>query len=114
MHGLAMEDLYIDPLVLPANVAQEHGPEVIEALRQIKMLASPSPKTVIGLSNVSQRCNERRLLNRTYMVMCITAGLDSAIVDMEDDLLVDAAAATEILLNRSIYCDAFLKTFRQR
>jgi len=114
MHGLPMEDLYIDPLVLPANVAQDHGPEVIEAIRQIKLLASPSPKTTIGLSNVSQRCYDRRLLNRTYMVMCITAGLDSAIVDTDDDLLVDAAAATEILLNRSIYCDAYLKTFRQR
>lgn len=114
MHGLPMEDLYIDPLALPANVAQDHGPEVIETIRQIKLLASPSPKTTIGLSNVSQRCNERRLLNRTYLVMLMTAGLDSAIVDMDDDLLVDAAAATEILLNRSIYCDAFLKTFRQR
>lgn len=114
MHGLPMEDLYIDPLVLPANVAQDHGPEVIETIRQIKLLASPPPKTTIGLSNVSQRCNERRLINRTYMVMCMTAGLDSAIVDVEDDLLVDAAAATEILLNKSIYCDAFLKTFRQR
>lgn len=114
MHGLPMEDLYIDPLALPANVAQDHGPEVIEAIRQIKMLSDPAPKTTMGLSNVSQRCNERHLLNRTYMVMCMTVGLDSAIVDVDDTLLVDAAAAAEILLNKNIYCDAFLKTFRQR
>lgn len=114
MHGLPMEDLYIDPLALPANVAQDHGPEVIEAIRQIKMLSDPAPKTTMGLSNVSQRCNERQLLNRTFMVMCMTVGLDSAIVDVDDNLLVDAAAAAEILLNKNIYCDAFLKTFRQR
>ena len=111
-HGLPMEELYIDPLVLPANVAQDHAPEVVEAIRQIKMLADPAPKTTIGLSNISQRCAERRLLNRTYMVMCMAAGLDSAIVDMEDDLLVEAAAAARVLLNKDIYCDAFLRTFR--
>ncbi|RJQ30891.1 MAG: methyltetrahydrofolate--corrinoid methyltransferase, partial [Peptococcaceae bacterium] len=85
-----------------------------EAIRQIKTLADPPPRTTMGLSNVSQRCAERHLLNRTYMVLCMAAGLDSAIVDVDDELLVDAAAAAEVLLNRDIYCDSFLKTFRQR
>lgn len=113
-HGLPMEHLYIDPIVLPVNVAQDHGPEVIETIRQIKVLADPAPRTVIGLSNVSQRCSERHLLNRTFMVMCMAAGLDSCICDMEDDMLVDAVAAARVLLNKDIYCDAFLKTFRCR
>jgi 5-methyltetrahydrofolate corrinoid/iron sulfur protein methyltransferase len=112
MQGLPMQDLYIDPLALPANVAQDHAPEVIEAIRQIKVLADPPPKTTLGLSNVSQRCAERQLLNRTYLVMCMAAGLDSAIADVEDELLVDAAAAVQVLLNKDIYCDGFLKTFR--
>ncbi|NLI12605.1 methyltetrahydrofolate cobalamin methyltransferase [Pelotomaculum propionicicum] len=112
MRGLPMQDLYIDPLALPANVAQDHAPEVIEAIRQIKVLADPPPKTTLGLSNVSQRCAERKLLNRTYLVMCMAAGLDSAIADVEDEMLVDAAAAVQVLLNKDIYCDAFLKTFR--
>jgi len=114
MHGLALQDLYIDPLALPVNVAQDHSPEVIEAIRQIKFLAEPAPRTVLGLSNVSQRCSERRLLNRTFLVMCMTAGLDSAIVDIQDDMLVEAAAAARVLLNKDIYCDSFVKTFRQR
>lgn len=113
-HGIPMEDLYIDPLALPANVAQDHGVEVIEALRQIKTLASPPPRTTMGLSNVSQNCTNRHLLNRTFMVMCMTAGLDSAIVDVMDEQLVDAAAAARVLLNKDIYCDSFLKTFRQK
>lgn len=114
MHGLPMKDLYIDPLVLPSNVAQDHGPEVIEAIRQIKILADPPPRAVIGLSNVSQRCSERQLLNRIYLVMCMAVGLDACICDVTDAQLVDAAAAAGVLLNREIYCDSFLKTFRQR
>ena len=113
MYGLPMEDLYIDPLMLPANVAQEHGVEVLEAIRQIKSLA-PGVKTTIGLSNASQRCTNRNLLNRTFLIMCVAVGLDSAIVDVDDEALVSAVAAANILLNKDIYCDSFLKTFRQR
>ncbi|HHW43309.1 methyltetrahydrofolate--corrinoid methyltransferase [Desulfofundulus thermobenzoicus] len=113
-HGIPMEDLYIDPLMLPCNVAQDHGLEVLEALRQIKMLADPAPRTTMGLSNASQRCTNRHLINRTFLIMSMAVGLDSAIADLEDQELLDAVAAANILLNKDIYCDSFLKTFRQR
>ncbi len=113
-HGIPMEDLYIDPLMLPCNVAQDHGPEVLEAIRQIKTLADPPPRTTLGLSNSSQRCTNRHLINRTFLIMCMAVGLDSAIADVEDQELLDAVAAANILLNKDIYCDSFLKTFRQR
>ncbi len=110
-HGIPMEDLYIDPLMLPTNVAQEHGIEVLEAIRQIKELA-PGVRTTLGLSNASQRCTNRHLINRTFLIMGMAVGLDSAIADMEDPELVDAVAAAKVLLNKDIYCDSFLKTFR--
>lgn len=113
-NGISMEDLYIDPLVLPVNVAQDHSVEVIEAIHQIKTLADPPPHTTIGLSNVSQRCSDRHLLNRTFIVMCMAAGLDSAVVDVMDDLLVASVAAARVFLNKDIYCDSFVRTFRQR
>jgi len=109
MHGIPMEDLYIDPLMLPCSAAQEHGTEVLEAIRMIKALA-PRLRTTMGLSNTSQRCTNRHLLNRTFLVMAMAAGLDSAIVDLSDHMLPDAVAAAEILLNKEIYCDSFLKT----
>jgi 5-methyltetrahydrofolate corrinoid/iron sulfur protein methyltransferase len=112
--GLSMEDLFIDPLILPCNVAQEHAPEVLEALRQIKCLADPAPRTVLGLSNVSQKSPERRLINRTYLAMAMACGLDAAIMDANDEALVDVAATCEILLNRSVYADSYLKVFRAR
>lgn len=114
MHGVPMEDLYIDPLMLPCNVAQEHGVEVLETLRQIKTLADPAPRTTMGLSNSSQRCTNRHLINRTFLIMSMAAGLDSAIADVEDEDLLDAVASANILLNKDIYCDSFLKTFRSR
>ncbi|MBO8169806.1 MAG: methyltetrahydrofolate cobalamin methyltransferase [Thermoanaerobacteraceae bacterium] len=112
--GLPMEDLYIDPLILPANVGQDHAPEVLETLRQIKMLANPAPKTVLGLSNVSQNCHDRSLINRTYLAMAMACGLDAAIADANDEELIKVAAAGEILLNQNIYCDSYVKMFKTR
>jgi Methionine synthase I, cobalamin-binding domain len=112
--GIPMEDLFIDPLILPCNVAQEHAPEVLESLRQIKSLANPSPRTVLGLSNVSQKSPDRHLINRTYLAMAMACGLDAAIMDANDDALIDVAATCEILLNKSIYADSYLKVFRTR
>lgn len=112
--GLPMEDLFLDPLILPCNVAQEHAPEVLESIRMIKTLANPAPKTVLGLSNVSQKSPDRHLINRTYLAMAMACGLDAAIMDANDDALVDVAATGQILLNKSIYADSYLKVFRQR
>ncbi len=113
-HGLPMEDLFVDPLVLPVNVAQDHAVEVLETIRQAKLLAAPPPRTVVGLSNISQRMIERSLINRTFLVMAMAAGLDAAILDVEDEALLDAAATANILLNREVYCDSFLKVFRKK
>ncbi|HAA90311.1 MAG: Methyltetrahydrofolate:corrinoid/iron-sulfur protein methyltransferase AcsE [Thermoanaerobacterales bacterium 50_218] len=112
--GIPYDMIYIDPLILPCNVAQDHAPEVLETLRQVKTLSDPPPKTTLGLSNVSQNCANRPLINRTYAVMAITCGLDSAIIDVCDDDLVEAIATADMLLNRSIYCDSWVKVFRQR
>ncbi len=113
-YGLHMEDLYIDPLVLPCNVGQDHGPEVFEALRQIKMLADPSPRTVVGLSNISQGTKNRELVNRIFAVMAMACGLDAAIADACDDELVEAVATARIVLNKDIYCDSYVDVFRKQ
>ncbi len=44
--------------------------------------------------------------------MALPAGLDSAVMDVLDKDLMDAAITTEMLLNKQIYSDAFLKAAR--
>jgi 5-methyltetrahydrofolate corrinoid/iron sulfur protein methyltransferase len=84
--GIPMENVYLDPLVLTVNGCQEHGPETLNAIRSFKMLWDPSPMTTVGLSNISNSVphENRSLLNRTYLVMLLAAGLDSAIADPMD------------------------------
>ena len=112
--GLPLQDLYIDPLILPLNVAQDHAIEALETLRQIKMLSDPPAKTVVGLSNVSQKCSNRKLINRTMLAMLMACGLDAAIADANDDDLMDTAATARIIMNKEIYCDSYADLFKSK
>ncbi len=112
--GISPEMLYIDPLVLPCNVAQDHGIEVLRTLREIKLISDPAPKTVVGLSNISQGTKNRALINRTFAVMAMANGLDAGIVDADDDELMEAIASARIILNLDIYCDSYVDVFMQR
>jgi 5-methyltetrahydrofolate corrinoid/iron sulfur protein methyltransferase len=115
MNGVDLQRVYIDPVIIPCNVpdAGHHPGEVLETIRQVKLIADPPPKTTLGLSNVSQGTSARALINRTYLVMCLAAGLDSAIMDPLDTELMDAMITGELLLNRAIYCDDFRGAYRK-
>jgi 5-methyltetrahydrofolate corrinoid/iron sulfur protein methyltransferase len=110
--GYPMDRLYIDPIIIPVNVAQDQPTKLLEVIQQIRMLADPPPHVTIGLSNVSQGTSERSLINRTFLVMAGSVGLDSAIVDVLDTELMDAWITAEMLLNKQIYSDSFLKAGR--
>ncbi len=110
--GLPMHDLFIDPVILPVNVAPKQPENLMAALRQLAMLSDPAPHFVVGLSNVSQNCSNRHLINRTYLVMAMTAGLDAAIVDPLDTELMNQVITTELLQEKMIYCDSYLDAYR--
>ena len=86
---IPMEDLLIDPLVLTVSGCQEYCPECIEAVRILKVAGDPPPMTNVGLSNVSNAVprDMRPLINCTYCVMLMAAGVDYAILDPLDEEL---------------------------
>ncbi len=87
--GMAMEDLLIDPLVLTVSGCQEYCPHCVEAVRILKVAGDPPPMTNVGLSNVSNAVPHemRPLINRTYLVMLMAAGVDYVIADpLDSDL----------------------------
>lgn len=87
--GLPMQDLLIDPLVLTVSGCQEYCPQCVEAVRILKVAGDPPPMTNVGLSNVSNAVPRemRPLLNRTYCVMLLAAGVDYVIADPLDKQL---------------------------
>jgi 5-methyltetrahydrofolate corrinoid/iron sulfur protein methyltransferase len=112
--GIDPGDIYLDPIILPVNVAPKQPLNVIEAITQLKVVNDPPPHFILGLSNVSQQCLMTHLLNRTYLVMAIAAGLDSAIMDAGDKDLVEAAVSAEVLMEKHLYSDDYLKAWRMQ
>jgi 5-methyltetrahydrofolate corrinoid/iron sulfur protein methyltransferase len=106
-HEIMPERLLLDPLILPAKAAQDQGKKVIEALRLFQTLNDPAPRTVVGLSNVSNGTKDRSLVNRTYLAMLMGAGLSAVICDPEDEDLMKTVKAGQILLDQKLYCDDF-------
>ncbi|MBI4707146.1 MAG: dihydropteroate synthase [Candidatus Omnitrophica bacterium] len=112
--GFSLEDLFLDPILMPVNVAQAQMMDILESIREFKVIAGPSLKTIIGLSNVSQGAHQRPLINRTFAVMAAAYGLDAAILNPLDKDLMDAIISAELILNKQIYCDAYLDAYRKK
>jgi 5-methyltetrahydrofolate corrinoid/iron sulfur protein methyltransferase len=112
--GFPTEDLFLDPIVLPVNVAQAQMKDILESMREFKIISEPSPKTIVGLSNVSQGTCVRGLVNRTFLTMAVGFGLDAAILDPQDKDLMDALITAELILNKHIYCDSYLEAYRRK
>jgi 5-methyltetrahydrofolate corrinoid/iron sulfur protein methyltransferase len=112
--GLKAEDLYLDPVLLPINVAQAQAYEVLEAIRDFRLISNPAPHVLLGLSNISQGTKQRGIINRTFLAMAITSGVTAAILDPLNKELMDAMITAELILNKNIYCDSFLEAYRKK
>ncbi len=112
-HGLDPTKVFIDPIILPVTVDQKQPLYICEVVKQIKtVLCDPAPSTIVGLSNISQGTSQRPLINRTCLVMLQAYGLDAAIIDVLDTEIMDAAITADVLMNRTIYSDSYLKSAR--
>ncbi len=109
--GVALEDIFLDPCVLPISTGPEHGPAVVEAIGGITK-RFPGVHTSVGLSNVSFGVPVRKLVNQTFLVLLLAQGLDAAILDPCDRQLMANVAAAEALLGRDEYCGQYLRAFR--
>ena len=112
--GFPLSELYLDPVVMPLNVAQGQIRDILEAIAEFKLISLPSPKTIIGLSNISQGARSRSLINRAFLTLAVAAGLDSAILNPQDKELMDTLITAELILNKNIYCDSYLEAYRKK
>jgi len=90
--GIANEDIWVDPIILPVSTAGEGQGFAKASLGFIQIIDEvlPGIKSTVGLSNISNGApNELRpILNRTYLVMLQRYGLYSAIADPLDKELM--------------------------
>ena len=86
--GIASEDIWVDPVMMPVSVDQRQVAAYMEFVQMLPDIV-PGAKSLCGLSNLSfgVPTELRGLLNRTFLVMLDRIGQHSAIVSGYDEEL---------------------------
>ena len=109
--GLPDDKVYIDPLLLTIATDAESGNIALDTMRAVRA-EFPAAHLIVGLSNASFGLPVRSLINRTFMVLAISAGLDTAIADPLDREMRAAVLSADLLLGRDKHCMTYLRAHR--
>jgi cobalamin-dependent methionine synthase I len=84
--GVSLNDLYVDAFVTALTCDQPQVPNTVSTLRLLKVAAELVPNTLAHLRDVSDGVSAgvQGLINRTYLVMLMGAGLDAVVMDPLD------------------------------
>ena len=107
--GIPPDSVFLDPIVMPLKFMQDQARHILEATRQFLLFSDPPPHIVCGLSNISNGTTHKKLINRIFLVMAINNGMDAAICDVMDTQLVNAARTAELVMNKEIYADSYVR-----
>lgn len=97
-NGLSEEDIIVDGLVTTIGANKNAAKEVLETIRYCKEELHLA--TICGLSNISFGLPERAYVNSAFLTLAIGSGLTMAIANPSQELLVNAALASDLLLNK--------------
>ena len=109
--GVPDEKMYVDPLAMTIATNTEAGQVIFGAMRAIRA-EFPQAHISCGLSNVSFGLPARALINRSFLVLALQAGMDTAIIDPNDRELQAAMYAADLLLGRDKHCLNYTRAFR--
>lgn len=96
--GMAHEDIVVDGLVATIGANPEAAKECYETIVYCKDVRKLP--TICGLSNISFGLPERMYVNTAFLTMAICEGLTMAIANPSQELLMNAAFASDMLLHR--------------
>ncbi len=110
--GIGISDIFIDPMVRPVGTGSHYGVVAIETIRRVKQ-EFPDVHIACGLSNVSFGLPARKLINQSFLIAAMSAGMDGAILDPMDTKLMTFMYAAEALLGKDEFCMNYLTKFRE-
>ncbi len=105
------EKIYIDPLAMTIGTNTQAGNIIFTTMRLIHN-EFPQAHISCGLSNVSFGLPARSLINRTFLVLALEAGMDTAIIDPNDRELQAAIITAELLLGKDRHCLNYTRAYR--
>lgn len=108
-YGIPREDIYVDCLTLTASVQQKEVVETLKAMRMVK--EQLGCRTLLGVSNISFGLPNRELLNHSFLLMALEAGLDLPIINPNVPSMLDAIRAFEVLYAKDEHAACYIENF---
>jgi len=89
--GLALDDLYVDPLVSALTCDQPMVPATEETLRVLKVAAVPVPNTLVHLDDITDGAADaaKPYISQAYVTMLLSAGVDALVANPLDPELME-------------------------
>ena len=109
--GIPENDLLVDPIILTIATSGQAALETLQTIKKIKEMNFP---TIIGLSNLSFGLPQRQILNAAFLPMAAAHGLDSAILNPEDPLLMAAAKGSDAITGRDTAMRCFISKYGKK
>ncbi len=110
-HGIATEDVIIDPLAMTVGAATD---AVTTTLATISLIRDElGVNMCLGASNVSFGLPQRHVLNAGFLPMAMAAGLTSAIMSTAE-VCVQAVRAADLLLGHDAWGTSWIAAHRRR
>lgn len=106
-YGIAKENIIIDCLTLTVSAEQESAGETLKAMSIVR--DKLGLKNVLGVSNISFGLPNRELVNKTFLTMALTMGLDLPIINPNVSSMVWAVKAYNVLANLDENSMEFIK-----
>jgi 5-methyltetrahydrofolate--homocysteine methyltransferase len=110
-HGIAREDVIVDPLVMPIGALRLAGRQVFQILRRLR--EELGVNTTCGASNISFGLPNREGINGPFLAMAISNGLTSAITNPLLAEVKKAVMAADVLVGNDAECGRWIREFRE-
>lgn len=107
-YGISRHKIMIDTLVLTASAEQALVKETVRALSLVRSLGV---KAALGVSNVSFGLPNRPLLNKTFLTMAMTSGLNMPIMNPLDGEMTGAVKAFAVLSGEDGNCENYIAAY---
>lgn len=104
--------LHIDPLVEILCTSEDGINTVLKVIREIKK-QYPDIHITGGASNISFNLPARKFINQAFLVLAMSAGMDSAIINPLHKHMMGLIYATEALKGNDEYCIEYINGYRE-
>jgi 5-methyltetrahydrofolate--homocysteine methyltransferase len=110
-YGIPLEDIVVDPLVMPIGAINSAGQQVMELVRRLR--TELKVNTTCGASNLSFGLPNRNGLNAAFISMAMASGMSSAITNPLHSELMQSVRGANVVMGNDPECAQWIAAYRE-